>query len=224
VLRAEEALGVTVRQGYGMTEATFTTMNAPPDERVLGSVGRPTHGVHVRVVDAQDRDLPVGEDGEVLVSGHNVMTGYLHDPDASAEALRGGYMHSGDIGHLDADGRLWIVDRIKDLVIRGGHNVYPSEVEAALATHPSVHEVAVIGRPDDYYGEEVVAVVVRRADQSPASAVELAAHAAKLIGRTKIPREVAFIDAMPLGPSGKVQKRTLRAWLEEGRIKLERAV
>lgn len=221
--RAEAKLGVEVRQGYGMTEATFSTINSPPDARVLGSVGRPAPGVQLRIVDANGDELPAGEDGEVLVSGPNVMTRYLHDEAASREALRDGFMHSGDVGHLDVDKRLWIVDRIKDLIIRGGHNVYPSEVEAALATHPSVHEVAVIGRPDAYYGEEVVAVVVR-AKNLEVSAQELTAHAAARVGRTKVPREVAFIDAMPLGPSGKIQKRTLRAWLNEGRITLERAV
>lgn len=221
-LRAEGKLGASVRQGYGLTEATFTALNAPPDARVLGSVGRPAWGVTVRIVDDAGRELPAGEDGEVLVAGHNVMTRYLHDDGATHEALAGGFMRSGDVGHLDAEGRLWIVDRKKDLVIRGGHNVYPSEVEAALATHPAVHEVAVIGRPDAYYGEEVVAVVVRKPG-AQVGAAELAAHAAARVGRTKVPREVAFVAALPLGVSGKVHKRTLRAWLAEGRLALERA-
>jgi len=221
-LRAEERLGVSVRQGYGMTEATFTAINAPPDERVLGSVGRPSWGVNVRVVDEQGRELPAGQDGEVLVAGHNVMTRYLHDDASTQEALENGFMHSGDIGHLDAHGRLWIVDRKKDLVIRGGHNVYPSEVEAALATHPAVHEVAVIGRPDAFYGEEVVAVVVRK-QGATVSARVLGVHATGLVGRTKVPREIAFVTELPLGVSGKVHKRTLRAWLTEGRLTLENA-
>jgi long-chain acyl-CoA synthetase len=156
----------------------------------------------------------------VIVAGHNVMTGYLHDEDATRSALQNGFMHSGDIGHLDEHGRLWIVDRKKDLVIRGGHNVYPSEVEAALATHPAVHDVAVIGRPDGYYGEEVVAVVVCK-PAANVTAAELCAHAAKLIGRTKVPREVAFVTELPLGVSGKVHKRTLRSWLAEGRLSIE---
>jgi long-chain acyl-CoA synthetase len=221
-LRAEQRLGVSVRQGYGMTEATFTALNAPPDDRVLGSVGRPSWGVNVRIVDDQGHDLPAGQDGEVLVAGHNVMTRYLHDDDATQSALAGGFMRSGDIGHLDDAGRLWIVDRKKDLVIRGGHNVYPSEVEAALAQHPAVHDVAVIGRPDGYYGEEVVAVVVRKPG-SDVTASELIAHAASRVGRTKVPRELAFVAELPLGVSGKVHKRTLRAWLAEGRLTLEKA-
>jgi long-chain acyl-CoA synthetase len=219
-LRAEALLGVSVRQGYGMTEATFTAINAPPDERVLGSVGRPAWGVNVRIVGEDGAELPAGQDGEVLVAGHNVMTRYLHDDAATHEALACGFMRSGDIGHLDANGRLWIVDRKKDLVIRGGHNVYPSEVEAALATHPAVHEVAVIGRPDPYYGEEVVAVIVCK-QGATVSARELGAHAAQLVGRTKVPREIAFLTELPLGVSGKVHKRTLRAWLAEGRLNIE---
>jgi long-chain acyl-CoA synthetase len=219
-LRAEERLGVSVRQGYGMTEATFTAINAPPDERALGSVGRPSWGVEVRIVDDSGREVAAGEEGEVLVAGHNVMTGYLHDEAATREALASGFMHSGDVGRIDADGRLWIVDRKKDLVIRGGHNVYPSEVEAALATHPAVHDVAVIGRPDPYYGEEVVAIVICKAG-AEVSAQELVAHAAERIARNKLPREVAFVTELPIGTSGKVHKRTLRAWLNEGRLQLE---
>jgi long-chain acyl-CoA synthetase len=222
-LRAEEKLGALVRQGYGMTEATFSAINAPPDARVLGSVGKPSPGVTVRVVDEEGRDCKAGEDGEVIVAGPNVMTRYVHDEDASADALRDGFMHSGDIGRFDAEGHLFIVDRSKDLIIRGGHNVYPSEVEAALATHPAVHDVAVIGRPDAYYGEEVVAVIVLKPG-SIATARALAEHAAERVGRTKIPREVAFTKELPLGASGKVQKRTLRGWLAEGKLVLERAV
>jgi long-chain acyl-CoA synthetase len=219
-LRAEQKLGVSVRQGYGMTEATFTALNAPPDERVLGSVGKPAWGVNVRIVGDDGVELPAGQDGEVLVAGHNVMTRYLHDDASTSEALAHGFMHSGDVGHLDEHGRLWIVDRKKDLVIRGGHNVYPSEVEAALATHPAVHEVAVIGRPDPFYGEEVVAIVVCKQGMT-ATARELSAHAGERVGRTKVPREIAFVTELPLGVSGKVHKRTLRAWLSEGRLKLE---
>lgn len=221
-LRAEEQLGVSVRQGYGMTEATFTAINAPPDERVLGSVGKPSWGVTVRILGEDGSERPAGEDGEVLVAGHNVMTRYLHDDASTHEALASGFMRSGDIGHLDDCGRLWIVDRKKDLVIRGGHNVYPSEVEAALATHPAVHDVAVIGRPDPYYGEEVVAVIVLKQGHS-ATARELATHAAERVGRTKVPREIAFLPELPLGVSGKVHKRTLRTWLAEGRLALENA-
>jgi long-chain acyl-CoA synthetase len=222
--RAEARLGTSVRQGYGLTEATFCTINAPPDARVLGSVGKPVWGVEVRVVDAEGRDVAPGSDGEVVVRGHNAMTGYLHDAEASAEIWRAGFLHSGDVGRFDAQGRLTIVDRLKDLIIRGGYNVYPSEVEDALAAHPGVHDVAVIGRPDAYYGEEIVAVVIPH----PGTALdpgELAQWARARVGRTKVPREIAFADAFPLGPSNKVLKRTLREWLQTGRlaaIKVER--
>jgi long-chain acyl-CoA synthetase len=217
-LRAEARLGAEVRQGFGMTEATFSTLNAPPDARVLGSVGRPVWGIEVRIVDAAGRDLPPGQDGELLVRGHNVMTRYLHDPDATAAARDDGWMRSGDVGRLDADGRLSIVDRIKDLIIRGGNNVYPSEVEDVLARHPAVREVAVVGRADEYYGEEVVAVVVPREGQT-LRADELVDFARTQVARTKVPREVAVVEHLPLGPSGKVLKRELRTMIERGDLK-----
>jgi long-chain acyl-CoA synthetase len=221
-LRAEAVLGAPVRQGYGMTEATFATMNAPPDARVLGSVGKPIWGVELRVVGADGSPLPAGRAGEVLVRGHNVMSKYLFDPQATAEALPGGWVRSGDVGMLDAEGRLTIVDRIKDLIIRGGYNVYPSEVENVLGAHPGVHDVAVVGRPDAHYGEEVVAVIVARQGSAP-SVAELHAFAAPKLSRTKLPREYAFTNALPLGGSGKIQKRTLRTWLESGELRVEKA-
>lgn len=217
--RAEACLGAEVRQGYGLTEATFSTLDAPPDARVLGSVGKPAWGVMVRVVDEAGRDLPAGEHGEVLVRGHNVMTCYWDDPDSSREVLSDGWLRSGDLGRLDADGRLWIVDRLKDLVIRGGYNVYPSEVEDVLAGHPDVAEVAVIGRPDARYGEEIVAVIVPRAGRAP-DVQALAARVRERLSRTKLPREYAFVEKLPEGGSGKVQKRELRAWLAEGRLQV----
>src|SRR5262249_5404287 len=158
------------RQGYGLTEATFAAINAPPDARALGSVGRPTWGVRVRVVDADGNDAPTETSGEVLVRGHNAMNGYLFDTEPKT-TVPDGFVHSGDVGRFDREGRLYIVDRLKDLIIRGGFNIHPSEVEAALAEHPEVLEVAVVGRPDDYYGEEVVALVIKR----PGAACDAAA-------------------------------------------------
>jgi long-chain acyl-CoA synthetase len=220
-LRAEQRLGTEVRQGFGMTEATFASMNAPPDARVLGSVGKATWGVELRIVDAAGCDVPRNEPGQLLVRGHNVMTGYLHEPAETEQALVDGFMHSGDVARLDADGRLWIVDRTKDLVIRGGYNVYPSELEAVLAEHPAVAEVAVIGRPDETYGEEVLAVLVLHAGAT-LDAPALDALAATRLSRTKLPREYARVDALPLGASGKVQKRELRAWWSAGRLSVTR--
>ncbi|HZR82227.1 MAG TPA: AMP-binding protein [Candidatus Binatia bacterium] len=216
--RAEARFGVEVRQAYGMTEATISTLNTPPDERIYGCVGRPAPGIEVRIVDGEDRDARAGETGEVLIRGRNLMSGYLDDPAATAEAMRGGWMHTGDIGRLDDSGRLFVVDRLKDLIIRGGNNVYPSEVEAALASHPGVREVAVVGRPDDYLGEEVVAVVVAHADPPP-SAEDLRDWAAARVAATKVPREYAFVDALPLGPSRKVLKRALREEVASGRLR-----
>jgi len=210
--RAEARLGCEVRQGYGLTEASFSTIDAPPAPRTIGSVGRPVAGVEVRL----------GADGEVEVRGPHRMLGYLDDPAATAAVVDGdGWLRTGDVGRLDGEGRLFIVDRTKDLIIRGGNNVYPSEVEAALAAHPAVADVAVVGRPDDYFGEEVVAVVALRsgdAVEPAARADELAAFARDRIAATKVPREFAFVAALPLGPSGKVQKRALRARLADGTL------
>jgi long-chain acyl-CoA synthetase len=215
--RAELRLGTSVRQGYGMTEATFCTINAPPDPRVFGSVGRPVWGIEVRLLDAAGADVAPGQSGEVAVRGHNAMTHYLHEPGTGAGFDSAGFFRSGDVGRFDDHGRLMIVDRIKDLIIRGGYNVYPAEVEAALAMHADVSQVAVVGRPDPYYGEEVVAVVIRRAGTA-LDAATLLAWARARISRSKQPREVVFVDAFPLGPSGKVQKRSLRQALLEGTL------
>jgi len=224
--RAEAVLGTEVRQGYGMTEATFSTMNAPPDRRVLGSVGKAAWGVELRVVDESGREVPVGQRGQVLVRGPNVMTQYLFEPDATHAALPDGWVHSGDIGELDAEGRLRIVDRLKDLIIRGGYNVYPSEVENVLGSHAGVHAVAVIGRPDAFYGEEVVAFVVRRGGDQAAqpTASELHQFAAERLSRIKLPREYVFASQLPLGASGKVHKRTLRDQLLAGEVVSEKIV
>jgi long-chain acyl-CoA synthetase len=217
VRRCEAQLGVQVRQGYGMTEATFCAINAPPDQRRLGCVGRPVWGVELRVVDPDGRDAVRGEPGEVVVRGHNAMSHYLDDPEATAQLRIDGFARTGDIGRLDRDGRLYIVDRIKDLIIRGGYNVYPAEVEAALAEHPAVAQVAVLGRPDAYYGELVAAVVVLRA---PCTVDELASFARDRLGRMRQPSYYGVCDVLPVGPSGKVHKRTLRTWIEHGRVAL----
>lgn len=215
VQRAEAALGAQVRQAYGMTEATLSTVNGPGDARVIGCVGRPAPGVALRIVDSDGADVAPGETGEVWVRGHNTMNGYLDDPEATANALRDGWFQSGDVGRIDAEGNLWIVDRIKDLIIVGGFNVYPSEVEAVIAEHPSVAEVAVIGRPHPHYGEEVIALIVPRpADVEHAVLREaLLAHCRERLSKLKCPRDVVFRESFPLGPSGKVLKRLLRQQL-----------
>jgi long-chain acyl-CoA synthetase len=194
-----------------MSETASTcSFNRPGDRRVL-SIGKPVWGVTMRVADAEDRPLLPGRDhvGEILIRGHNVMKGYLGRPEATDEALRGGWLHTGDLGYMDEDGFYFIVDRAKDLVIRGGYNVYPREIEEVLYAHPSILEAAVIGKPDERLGEEVVAVVVRRED-SPLSAEEIIVYCRERLAAYKYPREIRFMNELPKGPSGKILKAALR--------------
>src|SRR4029077_12972869 len=158
----EDKFGIRVLEGYGLSETASTTSFNRPDDRRALSVGKPIWGVQMRVANEQDQPLPPGPDniGEILIRGHNVMKGYLGKPEATATALKGGWLHTGDLGYQDEDGFYFIVDRSKDLVIRGGYNVYPREIEEVLFAHPDIAEAAVIGKPHDRRGEEVVAVVV----------------------------------------------------------------
>lgn len=221
--RAEVRLGAPVREGYGLTEATFTAIDAPAiGESAPGSVGPAVWGVEVRIVAAGERphgsELRVGEEGEVQVRGQNVMAGYLDDPAATKAAFDRGWLRTGDLGVLDESGRLRIVDRIKDLILRGGVNVVPAEVEEAVARFPGVREVAVVGRPDEHVGEELVAVVAADALDREA----LAAHLLEELGHAKRPRELVRVDALPTGPSGKILRRTLRDQLVRGELVPER--
>lgn len=217
-LRAEERLGAPVRQGYGLTEATFTTINAPPDEAVPGSSGKPVAGVDLMIADDFGEELPTGTHGEVLIRGQNVMAGYLDEKLATAHVMRGDWLHTGDIGFLDDEGRLTIADRTKDLILRGGASIYPSEVENVLAHHPAVRDVAVVGQPDEYYGEEIVAVVVR---STGVTAEDLDMWARERLAPYKVPRRFAFVDALPEGASGKTLKRRLRDQLVAGELSAE---
>ena len=217
-IRAEQRLGAPVRQGYGLTEATFTTMNAPPDRAVPCSAGKPVAGVDLRIADDFGEELPTGVHGEVLIRGQNVMAGYLDEKLATAHVMRGDWLHTGDIGFLDEEGRLTIADRSKDLILRGGASIYPSEVENVLAHHAAVRDVAVVGQPDDYYGEEIVAVIVRRGE---VTASELDAWAREQLAPYKMPRRFAFVDALPEGASGKTLKRRLRDQLVSGELSAE---
>jgi long-chain acyl-CoA synthetase len=216
--RAELALGVPVRQGYGLTEATFASVARPDDPGAEDTVGRPVFGVELSIRDEQDRALPIGSAGEVCIRGQNVMAGYLDDPQATQAALRGGWLRSGDLGVLDARGRLSIIDRSKDLIIRGGFNVVPAEVEAVLVSHPAVLDAVVVGMPDDHYGEEVAAVVVWR--NGPPDLGELAAFCRARLSGTKLPRLLGSLPSLPVGPSGKVQRRVIRSEVQQGRIPL----
>jgi long-chain acyl-CoA synthetase len=177
--------------------------------RKAGSIGYPVWGVEMAIFDDEDRPLPDGERGEIVIRGHNVMKGYWKRPDATKEALRNGWFHSGDIGVRDADGCYSIVDRKKDMIIRGGFNVYPREIEEVLYTHPAVVEAAVIGIPHESHGEEVKAVVSLRAGHS-VTAEQIIAFCKERLAAYKYPRTVEFRDTLPKGPTGKILKRELR--------------
>ncbi|MEU6824132.1 long-chain fatty acid--CoA ligase [Streptomyces atriruber] len=214
--RFEEAFGTPVYEGYGLSETSPTaSVNQPDFGTKAGSIGHPLWGVDVEIAraDVDDRVelLPTGELGEVVIRGHNVFSGYLGRPEATAEALVDGWFRSGDLGTKDADGFLAIVDRKKDVIIRGGFNVYPREVEEVLMRHPSVAQTAVIGLPDPVHGEEICAVVVAAADATPELAEAIIEWSKEHLGRHKYPRLVEFTDELPLGPSMKVLKRELRA-------------
>jgi long-chain acyl-CoA synthetase len=207
----EDKYGIEVLEGYGMTEtASSCSFNRPGDRKVL-SIGKPLWGVQMRVIDSSGQPLPPGREhvGEILIRGHNVMKGYLGRPEATAETLREGWLHSGDLGYMDPDGFYFIVDRAKDLVIRGGYNVYPREIEEVLYAHPAVLEAAVIGKPDQRLGEEVVAVLSLRPGAS-VTAEEIIAYCRERLAAYKYPREVRFMDELPKGPSGKILKAALR--------------
>jgi acyl-CoA synthetase (AMP-forming)/AMP-acid ligase II len=184
--------------------------HASNDDALLGSVGWPRSGVEVRVVDEHGASLPPGELGEVAVRGDVVMAGYWNNPPATADALRDGWLRTGDVGALDARGALTLRDRSKDLVISGGSNIYPREVEEALLTHPGVLEASVVGQPDAEWGEVVVAFIVR-APGAPVDEAALDAHCLERIARFKRPKRYRFVDALPKNSYGKVLKRELRA-------------
>ncbi|WP_245205437.1 long-chain fatty acid--CoA ligase [Kitasatospora sp. RG8] len=214
----QEVFGCTVYEGYGLTETSpVVAYNQKAGPTRPGTVGRPVWGVEVGIarpdVEGRIELLPGAAVGEVVVRGHNVMAGYHGRPDATAEVLVDGWFRTGDLGRVDADGCLTIVDRKKDLVVRGGYNVYPREVEEVLVHHPAVARVAVIGVPDRVHGEEVCAVVVpgpgRVADA--ALAAEITAWARERIAAHQYPRRVEFLPELPLGISGKVLKRELAA-------------
>ncbi len=218
-LRAEARLGAPVRQAYGLTEANLTAVNAPPDHAVPGSSGLPVPGVEVRIVSEDGAEVRSRRHGEILVRGPNVMAGYLDDPTATRHVMRDGWLHTGDIGFVDEAGRLTIVDRSKDLILRGGASVYPSEVEAVLREHPRVRDAAVVGTPDDYYGEEVVAVI---GAAETLSVPELGDWVQERLSRYKSPSRYGFVKSLPRGATGKTLKRLLREQIADGRLGTQR--
>lgn len=216
----ETKFGVPVLEGDGPTECSPVTSVNPIDGiRKVGSVGPQLPGVEVAIFDEADRILPVDAVGEIVVRGDNVMLGYLNQPEATAEVMTGGWYHTGDIGSIDTDGYIFILDRKKDMIITAGLNVYPREIEEVLLTHPAVADAAVIGQADAARGEEVVAVVILRAgdngEQNFAVTVrELISYCRERLANYKVPRRLVFRDALPRGSTGKVVKRLLRKEME----------
>ena len=211
----EKKYSVEILEGYGLSEtspvSSFNMMGRP---RKAGSIGYPVWGVEMQIVDLEDRPLPDGEPGEICIRGHNIMKGYLNRPEETTEAITDGWFHTGDVARIDEDGFLYIVDRIKDMVLRGGENIYCSEVEATLFDHPDVTECAVFGVPDERLGEEVGVAVVARAGAS-LDAEALRAHCRDRIAKHKIPKYVWLLsEPLPRNANGKFLKRQLRDELD----------
>jgi long-chain acyl-CoA synthetase len=210
VLRAFEGqFGVKILEGYGLSETSpVASFNHPDRERKPGSIGTPIREVEMKVFDEDDREVPQGEVGEIVIKGPNVMKGYWQRSEATAEAMRGGWFHTGDLAKVDEDGYFFIVDRKKDLIIRGGYNVYPREVEEVLYEHPAVAEAAVVAVPHAELGEEVGAAVALK-DGAEATPEELQAFVKERVAAYKYPRHVWLVPELPKGPTGKILKREI---------------
>jgi acyl-CoA synthetase (AMP-forming)/AMP-acid ligase II len=214
IVQFESRFGVPVVEGYGLSECTIAcTANPPLGNRRPGTVGLVLPGQEVEVVDEQDHSLPAGQRGEVVVRGPNVMRGYLGMPEETARTLRGGWLHTGDVGVFDEDGYLTLVDRIKDLIIRGGENISPSEIEQMLYAHEAVLEAAVVARPSEVYGEEPVAFVALRPGKY-VDADDLIEHCRRNLARFKVPRAVFIVPTLPKNAIGKISKPALRERLQ----------
>ncbi len=204
----------TIYEGYGCTESATLISANPYGARRVGSVGLPVAGCEVSIQDDSGQMLPAGQDGEICVRSPGVMTGYWHTTDGAANVLAGGWLHTGDIGHLDEDGYLYVVDRKKDLILRGGFNVFPRDVEEVLVAHPAVALAGVVGRPDVRLGEEVVAFVSLRPGAS-ATVEELTGHAKRHLGANKYPRQITIVPTVPLTSVGKLDRKKLRQWARD---------
>ena len=210
LIEAYAGLGLEVHQVYGLTESAGPGCLISPDQALsrIGSTGKAFFHTDVRIVDPDGRDVPTGEPGEVILRGRHIMAGYWNRPEATAEAIRDGWLHTGDLAVMDEDGFVYIRDRIKDMIISGGENIYPAEVEDVLLSHPHVVDVAVIGMPSARWGESPLAVVV--AGDAELDEKSVLAHCEGRLARYKQPRRVVFIDTIPRNPSGKALKRMLR--------------
>jgi long-chain acyl-CoA synthetase len=214
----EQAFECRVQQGYGLSESA-SVATAYELERPYrpGSVGQAVPGVDICIQDDQGRALPRRSDGEICLAGLNISAGYWRDPDSSRQALRDGWLHTGDVGYLDEEGYLFITDRKKDLIIKGGENISPREIEEALYLHPAVAGAAVVGVPDAVFGEDVCAVVQLKRGAA-AGQVELREHVAKYVTKFKVPSQIVFVEALPLNSNGKILKRAIRAQLAAGQL------
>ena len=208
--KIEARYGIPLIEGYGLSEGSCaSTANPLEGKRKAGTVGLPLPGQKIRIVDADNADVPRGESGEVLVHGPNVMRGYLNRPDETAKTLVDGWLHTGDIGHFDEDGYLVLVDRAKDMIIRGGENIYPKEIETVVYQLPAVAEAAVVGRAHPVYGEEPVLFVSLNSGAA-VSTDGIGDHLTASLSKFKLPVEITILDDLPKNPVGKIDKPTLR--------------
>jgi len=212
---AEKAFGVTVLQGYGCTESSAVISTESMLDHRAGSVGKPAPHAEVAILDLDGNAVPAGADGEICVRGPGVMLGYWKDPELTAQTVRDGWLHTGDVGRFDEDGFLYVVDRLKDLIIRGGFNVFPRDVEDVLLEHPAVQLAACVGRPDAEHGEEVVAVV-QLVPGREVSGAELVEFARARMAKYKYPRQVTILDAVPLTSVGKINRKAVRDLVRTG--------
>jgi long-chain acyl-CoA synthetase len=205
----ETCFGCKVLEGYGLSETSpIASFNHPDRERKAGSIGTPIAGVEMKLVDDDGNEVAQGAIGEILIKGHNVMKGYFNQPEATAEAIKDGWFATGDMARVDEDGYFFIVDRKKELIIRGGYNVYPREIEEVLYEHPAVREAAVVGVPDAELGEEVGAAVALK-DGASVGTDELRAFVKEQVAAYKYPRTIWVVDELPKGPTGKILKREI---------------
>jgi long-chain acyl-CoA synthetase len=208
--RFEQRFKAFILEGYGLSEGTcVSSVNPVGGKRKIGSIGLPLRGQQMQIVNEQGKEMAPGEVGEIVIRGRNVMAGYLKDPAATAEVLREGWLHTGDLGYRDAEGYFFIVGRKKEMIIRGGENIYPKEIEEVLYRHPFLQEVAVVGIPDTVWGEEVFVFVVLK-EGSSLTEEEIIHYCREHLADFKCPRRVVFKKEFPKTATGKIQKHRLR--------------
>ena len=212
----EQAFGIEVLEGYGLSETTAVGTFNHPGERRPGSIGKPVDGVAVKIVDDDRNEVAPGDIGEIAIKGANVMAKYWNKEEETREDLRDGWFHTGDMGHVDEDGYVFIDDRKKDMIIRGGENVYPREVEELLYRHEAIEEAAVIGVADERLGEEVAAAIVVKQGED-VSEEEIQEYVKGKVAKYKYPRKIWFLDELPKGPTGKILKREIEVPESVGR-------